>query len=52
MKTKNISIFNLIAIFTKSQKVIQNKIAKLAHCEKHFHHDYYCDSEKPFISIH
>lgn len=51
MKTQIKSIFNLIEIFRQSDKVTQKVINSQSHCEQKYHHDYYCDAEKPFISI-
>ncbi|QWX83454.1 hypothetical protein H0I23_13465 [Cellulophaga sp. HaHaR_3_176] len=52
MKSKNKSIFNLIEIFrsTSKQKLALNSIPQ-THCSEKFHHDFYCDAERPFISI-
>lgn len=51
MKTQIKSIFNLIEIFRKNNKVELKTINTETHCEKKHHHDYYCDAEKPFISF-
>lgn len=51
MKTKIKSIFNLIEIFRKSNKAVPTALNAVVHCEQKHHHDYYCDAEKPFISI-
>jgi len=50
MNSKHISIFNLIEIFRQSSKSPQ-PITADEHCEQKHHHDFYCDSEKPYISI-
>lgn len=51
MEKRNISIFNLIEIFSKAEKnIIKTKDSK-THCEQKYHHDFYCDAERPFISI-
>ncbi|MBP1841281.1 hypothetical protein [Formosa algae] len=50
MKLRNISIFNLIEIFTNNNKVAVNTISPKTHCEQKHIHDFYCDAEKPFIS--
>lgn len=44
------SIFNLIEIFTKTPRKILNTISPASHCEHKSIHDYYCDSEQPFVS--
>ena len=49
MKLENTSLFNLIEIFGSPKKSIKNKTIR--NCDEHYHHDYYCDSEKPFIAI-
>jgi len=51
MKTKLVSIFNLIEIFRQSKKTVVKRIDSRTHCEQNQHHDFYCDAEKPFISI-
>jgi hypothetical protein len=43
------SIFNLIEIFSGSNKPAVQSITAEAHCEQKHHHDFYCDAEKPFI---
>ncbi|MCB0372229.1 MAG: hypothetical protein KDD31_04365 [Muricauda sp.] len=48
MKITDRPIFNLIEIFRNSPKTVQ-PIAASEHCEQKFHHDFYCDAEKPFI---
>ncbi|ADV48589.1 hypothetical protein I2486_06260 [Cellulophaga sp. E16_2] len=51
MKTKNKSLFNLIEIFrsTPKQHLALNSISQ-DHCSEKYHHDFYCDAEKPFIA--
>ncbi len=44
------SIFNLIEIFRFSPRSATNTIVGADHCEKRYHHDFYCDAEKPFVS--
>lgn len=51
MNTKIKSIFNLIEIFRQSKRVTINTISSETHCEQKHHHDFYCDVEKPFISM-
>ena len=51
MKTQIKSIFNLIEIFRQGNITTRKRINTEAHCEQKYHHDYYCDAEKPFISI-
>lgn len=51
MKTKQNSIFNLIEIFGRPQRATNKRQDSLSHCEEKYHHDFYCDAEKPFISI-
>ncbi|TCK67687.1 hypothetical protein DFQ05_1466 [Winogradskyella wandonensis] len=50
MKNTHKSLFNLIGIFRNTPKRIVNTISPSSHCEHKFIHDYYCDSEQPFIS--
>ncbi len=51
MRKRNISIFNLIEIFGNTEKNnLKTKDSK-THCEQKYHHDFYCDAERPFISI-
>ena len=45
------SIFNLIEIFRQSKKSKIESINAETHCEQKHHHDFYCDAEKPFVSI-
>lgn len=49
MKTHK-SIFNLIEIFRRTPKKILNTITPSTHCAHKSIHDYYCDSEQPFIN--
>ncbi|WP_299781538.1 hypothetical protein [uncultured Formosa sp.] len=49
MKLKNISIFNLIEIFTNNKKVAVNTISTQTHCDQKHIHDFYCDAENPYI---
>lgn len=49
--TNTISVFNLINIFRRSRSSVQEKLIAITDCDTHFHHDFYCDIEKPFISI-
>ena len=51
MKTQIKSIFNLIEIFRHSNKVELKTLHAESHCEQKHHHDYYCDAEKPFITV-
>ncbi len=51
MNLRHTSIFNLIEIFRKTTKPQRHTISTEAHCEQKHHHDFYCDAEKPFISI-
>ncbi|MEO2051739.1 MAG: hypothetical protein ABGX00_08220 [Allomuricauda sp.] len=48
MNISNKSIFNLIEIFRSTPKQAQPLVAT-EHCGQKFHHDFYCDAEKPFI---
>lgn len=45
------SIFNLIEIFRTSKNSNKKEIIPKEHCETKHHHDFYCDAEKPFISL-
>ena len=49
MKSFNKSIFNLIEIFRTTKKPVANTVIPSAHCDQKYHHDFYCDAEKPFI---
>lgn len=51
MKLQQPSIFNLIEIFSKPRSGHTTSINAVAHCEQKHHHDFYCDAEKPFVSI-
>jgi len=51
VKTKLKSIFNLIEIFGQTNKAAKKQLDSSLHCEQKHHHDFYCDAEKPFISI-
>ncbi|WP_222982290.1 hypothetical protein [Flagellimonas meishanensis] len=44
------SIFNLITIFRMSPKAATSTLITPNHCEQKFHHDFYCDAEKPFVA--
>jgi hypothetical protein len=50
MKTKNISIFNLIEIFRSNKKATLNTISPKTHCEQNHLSDFYCDAEKPYFT--
>ncbi len=50
MKTKHISIFNLIEIFRTSKRRVLNTISAKTHCEQKHHHDFYCDAERPYLN--
>ena len=49
MNLKHISIFNLIEIFRKNPKRSINTLISKTHCEQKHIHDFYCDTEKPFV---
>jgi hypothetical protein len=51
MKTKVKSIFNLIEIFRQPRKSHPQTLNARMHCEEKHHHDFYCDAERPFISL-
>ena len=51
MKAEHTSIFNLIQIFSQPSTKKGRKPLEQTYCETKQHHDYYCDAEKPFISI-
>lgn len=44
------SLFNLIEIFRTDRKSIVQTIITKDHCDKKYHHDFYCDAEKPFVT--
>nr|WP_299386543.1 hypothetical protein [Allomuricauda sp.] len=43
------SVFNLIEIFRATKRPEAKPAITTAHCEQKYHHDFYCDAEKPFI---
>ncbi|WP_169630330.1 hypothetical protein [Flavobacterium sp. ASW18X] len=43
-------LFNLISIFTSARRPEVKELNAVAHCENQYHHDFYCDAEKPFIA--
>ncbi len=45
------SIFKLIEIYRRPRKSNVDPINIASHCEQEHHHDFYCDAEKPFISL-
>lgn len=49
MNTVQKSLFNLIAVFRTSRKTKVETITATEHCDKKYHHDFYCDAEQPFI---
>jgi hypothetical protein len=51
MKVQIKSIFNLIEIFRQSKKSKIKPLNTNVHCDEKHHHDFYCDVEKPFISL-
>jgi len=51
MKAQIKTIFNLIEIFRQSRKPKMTPINAQMHCEQKHHHDFYCDTEKPFVSL-
>ncbi len=51
MNLKKVSIFNLIEIFGQNRKKEIPRIDASAHCEQKHHHDFYCDTEKPFVAV-
>ncbi|NHF61399.1 hypothetical protein FK220_018745 [Flavobacteriaceae bacterium TP-CH-4] len=51
METTHTSIFNLITVFAKPSPKVATKGITTTDCETKYHHDYYCDAEKPFFAI-
>lgn len=51
MKLKQASIFNLIEIFGQPRATQANTFSTASHCEQKYHHDFYCDAEKPFVPM-
>ncbi len=51
MKAQIKSIFNTIEIFRRGKKTTMTPLNTEKHCEQKYHHDFYCDAEKPFISF-
>ncbi|MFD2100032.1 hypothetical protein [Flagellimonas iocasae] len=49
MKSTEKSIFNLIEIFRTPQKATVQTVVVPEHCEQEYHHDFYCDAEKPYV---
>ncbi len=52
MTIQNTSIFNLIEIFRQGKKKITNTLHPETHCEQKGIHDFYCETEKPFVKEH
>ena len=50
MNLRHKSIFNLIEIFRSNKRKQFHAISPKTHCEQKQIHDYYCDSEKPYVS--
>lgn len=50
MNTIEKSVFNLIEIFRGRAAAVQSQVSK-THCDQKYHHDFYCDAEKPFVSM-
>ena len=44
------SVFNLIEIFRSSRKATNHVLVAKAHCEQKYHHDFYCEVERPLIN--
>lgn len=42
----NVSLFNLIEIFSRPRRSNVKLIDPVEHCEVNQHHDYYCDVER------
>jgi len=51
MKNIHKSLFNLIEIFGNTNRLETKSINLESHCDQKHHHDFYCDAEKPFISL-
>lgn len=51
MNLRHNSIFNLIEIFRKGKPSVTQTLSPKIHCEQKHIHDFYCDSEKPHITI-
>ena len=45
------SLFNLIEIFRRNGNPIKEMRLAEDHCDKKHHHDFYCDAEKPFVTL-
>lgn len=45
------SLFNLIEIFRTNRTLATPNTVTKDHCDKKYHHDFYCDAEKPFVTI-
>ncbi|WP_157832806.1 hypothetical protein [Croceivirga radicis] len=43
-------LFNLISIFTSVRRPQVKEINAVAHCENHYHHDFYCDARNRFAT--
>lgn len=49
MKPTEKSIFNLIEIFRTPKESVTQTVKAAEHCEQKYHHDFYCDAEKPYV---
>jgi len=45
------SLFGLITIFRSTRAVAIEPTISKTHCDEKYHHDFYCDAEKPFVSL-
>lgn len=43
------SVFNLIEIFRTSKRQDVKTVISASHCDQKYHHDFYCDAEKPYV---
>lgn len=51
MNLKHVSIFNLIEIFRGKGVSETNTINPKTHCEQNRLSDFYCDAERPHVSL-
>ena len=51
MNFKNNTFLRLIAIFGKGKNINKSQISE-THCKDNELHDFYCETEAPYIAIH
>jgi len=51
MNYKSNSLYNLISIFRGKAAKVAQKLSTQTHCQERSMHDFYCDAQRPFISV-